>query len=178
MFKLHASKASGTEATSADISKWCKDAGLTGKACDAGHIDISFTKVKPKTAKTITFKELEPLIEELAKKYKDDHTLDQEAAKQQITHKLTATKPKAHGTTKTSKAGGVGRLTDVKSYTGSHKERFDAETGKGRGKEGRADATKNTGYVGNYKNEGTYGGAGAGPKKSTTAAAGGAKKKT
>lgn len=31
----------------------------------------------------------------------------------------------------------VSRLTDHTKYTGSHKHRFDAETGKGRGKEGR-----------------------------------------
>ena len=53
MFKQHASKASGNEATSADISKWCKDAGVVGKTCDAGHVDISFTKVKQKTAKLV-----------------------------------------------------------------------------------------------------------------------------
>ena len=59
---------------------------------------------------------------------------------------------------KTAKGGATARLTDVKGYTGAHKERFDAETGKGKGKEGRADVTRNTGYVGNYKNDGTYGG--------------------
>jgi len=53
MFKHHASKGSGTEATSADISKWCKDAGVVSKTCDAGHVDISFTKVKPKGAKLV-----------------------------------------------------------------------------------------------------------------------------
>ena len=43
---------------------------------------------------------MEALIDELAKKYKDDHKLDDEAAaKQQISQKLTKTKPKAHGTT-------------------------------------------------------------------------------
>ena len=57
---------------------------------------------------------------------------------------------------KTVKAGGVDRLTDVKGYTGSHKERFDAETGKGKGAEGRSDAVDSTGYVGNYKGAGTY----------------------
>lgn len=31
----------------------------------------------------------------------------------------------------------IARLTDHKRYTGSHKLRFDQETGKGRGKEGR-----------------------------------------
>jgi len=42
---------------------------------------------------------MEALIAELAKKYKDDHKVDEDAAKQQITQKLTKTKPKTHGTT-------------------------------------------------------------------------------
>lgn len=50
----------------------------------------------------------------------------------------------------------VDRLTDVKGYTGSHKERFDAETGKGKGMDGREDRPENTGYVGNYKGQGTF----------------------
>lgn len=58
--------------------------------------------------------------------------------------------------TKTKNAAVVNRLTDVKGYTGSHKERFD-ESGKGKGKEGRETTVKNTGYVGDYKGEGTYG---------------------
>lgn len=50
----------------------------------------------------------------------------------------------------------VQRLTDVKGYTGAHKERFDAETGKGKGAEGREERADNTGYVGGYKGAGTY----------------------
>ena len=64
-------------------------------------------------------------------------------------------------------------MTDTKNYTGSHKERFDAETGKGKGKEGRTDTTKNTGYVGEYKGTGTYDA----KKKPAAAAAAPAKKK-
>ncbi len=56
---------------------------------------------------------------------------------------------------KTSKTGGVDKFTDSKTYTGSHKERFD-ESGKGRGAEGRTDKVENTGYTGQYKNKGTY----------------------
>jgi hypothetical protein len=55
----------------------------------------------------------------------------------------------------TSKTGGVGRMTDATKYTGSHKERFD-ESGKGKGKDGRVEKVENTGYVGNYKGEGSY----------------------
>lgn len=46
-------------------------------------------------------------------------------------------------------------MTDTKAYTGSHKERF-TEDGAGKGKAGRVDEAKNTGYVGGYKEEGTY----------------------
>ncbi len=48
------------------------------------------------------------------------------------------------------------RLTDVKKYTGSHKERFDADTGKGKGKAGRADDKDSSGYVSAYKAKGSY----------------------
>lgn len=47
------------------------------------------------------------------------------------------------------------RLTDTKGYTGAHKERFGAD-GTGKGKAGREDEVCGSGYVGNYKNEGTY----------------------
>ncbi|KAK7501005.1 hypothetical protein BaRGS_00007885 [Batillaria attramentaria] len=57
---------------------------------------------------------------------------------------------------KQKNAAVVDRLTDVKGYTGSHKERFDAESGKGKGMEGRVDKTNTSGYVGGYKGEGTF----------------------
>ena len=56
---------------------------------------------------------------------------------------------------KQSATGNVNRLTDTTKYTGSHKLRFD-ETGKGRGKAGRVDEPKTSGYVADYKGEGTY----------------------
>lgn len=46
--------------------------------------------------------------------------------------------------------GAVARLTDHTKYTGSHKQRFD-ESGKGRGKAGREDVVKDTGYVQGFK---------------------------
>lgn len=49
----------------------------------------------------------------------------------------------------------VKRLTDSSQYTGSHKSRFD-ESGKGKGIEGRKDIVDSSGYVGDYKNAGTY----------------------
>jgi len=50
-FKLFASKADGKEQTTADFTKWCKDANVFGKACTSNHVDIAFAKVKPKAAK-------------------------------------------------------------------------------------------------------------------------------
>lgn len=57
---------------------------------------------------------------------------------------------------KVEKTAAVDRLTDSSRYTGSHKERFD-ESGKGRGRQGREELAENTGYVGAYKNKGSYG---------------------
>lgn len=58
--------------------------------------------------------------------------------------------------TKISKTGGVDKMTDASKYTGAHKQRFD-ESGKGKGAEGRVDKVDHTGYVGQYKGQGTYG---------------------
>jgi len=54
-FKKFASKASGAEATSMDINKWAKDAGVLGKNLTTNHIDIAFSKVKAKGAKYVQY---------------------------------------------------------------------------------------------------------------------------
>ena len=55
----------------------------------------------------------------------------------------------------TKNADVVNRLTDSSKYTGAHANRFD-ESGKGKGKGGREELVENTGYVSNYKGDGTY----------------------
>ena len=55
-----------------------------------------------------------------------------------------------------SLTGNVDRLTDAHLYTGASKERFDESTGKGKGLPGRTDVVSTSGYVANYKEEGTY----------------------
>lgn len=50
-FKTFASKANGKEATNADVVKWCTDAEIFGKNLTSQHVDISFSKVKPKGSK-------------------------------------------------------------------------------------------------------------------------------
>jgi len=52
-FKKFASKANGAEATSMDINKWAKDAGVLGKNLTSNHIDIAYSKVKAKGAKYV-----------------------------------------------------------------------------------------------------------------------------
>ena len=49
----------------------------------------------------------------------------------------------------------VDRLTNTQNYTGSHKQRFDAE-GKGRGMAGRKEVPDKSGYVKGYKNRDSY----------------------
>lgn len=46
-------------------------------------------------------------------------------------------------------------MTDTSQYTGSHAERFDKD-GKGKGMDGRVDKADGSGYVGAYKEAGTY----------------------
>jgi hypothetical protein len=152
-FKTFASK--GNEATSSDIIKWAKDSNILGKNLTTNHIDIAFSKVKVKGAKNLTVRELGPLIDEMAVKYMLDKKLDKDAAVGELREKLGGASSKMHGVTKAVAVGGVDRLTDTSKYTGSHKERFDAE-GKGKGLEGREDLHDNSGYVGGYKGAGTY----------------------
>ena len=52
-FKKFATKADGKEQTTADFTKWCKDAGIYGKNCTSNHSDIAFAKVKPKASKFV-----------------------------------------------------------------------------------------------------------------------------
>jgi hypothetical protein len=157
-FKEFATKAGGAEATSKDITRWCTDAGVFkgSKTCTSNNLDIAFSAVKTKGKPCITADQMTALVKNIAKKYGADHKLDEAAAEAKLTEMLANCKKEAHGTTKQSKTGGVDKMTDASKYTGAHKERFDAD-GKGKGKDGRADTVENTGYVGNYKGEGTHG---------------------
>lgn len=92
---------------------------------------------------------LNPKRKDVSKKDKDVDALIND-----LRQKVIKGGPKKHKTA-ISKTGNVDHLTDTSQYTGSSKSRFD-ESGKGRGKEGRVDIVKSTGYVGAYKDEGTY----------------------
>jgi hypothetical protein len=141
------------EMTSKDATRWFKDCGVFGKTCSSNSLDIAFSAVKGKGA--FTCDKCDALIDKLAKDYAKDHKCSEDDAKTQMKAKLAGGEKKTHGTTGVSKTGNVGKMTDTSQYTGAHKERFGAD-GKGKGIEGRADIADNSGYVGNYKGEGSY----------------------
>ncbi|KAJ8319342.1 hypothetical protein KUTeg_004433 [Tegillarca granosa] len=103
--------------------------------------------------------DVEMFINEIAEELKKLDTKDKDANpdkyKAAVVSHITASNPNVK-TVKTSAKGNVEGLTDTSKYTGAHKERFD-ESGKGKGAAGRTDKVENTGYVGNYKNAGSYG---------------------
>lgn len=144
-------KSNGTTLTTKQFSKLCKETKIMNKACTSTDIDIVFAKVKTTGQKVINFDEFCNALKDLAKKRfpKADNGFDK------CIELLNGVTPGNAGTTKTSKTGGVAKMTDTSQYTGAHKERFGAD-GKGKGIDGRVDRVDNTGYVGNYKGEGTY----------------------
>ncbi|XP_041362928.1 uncharacterized protein LOC121378710 [Gigantopelta aegis] len=80
--------------------------------------------------------EAHDLMMKVAEKAKEDHT---------------GKRASASGTA----ASVTDRLTDASKYTGSSKERFD-ESGQGKGIEGRVYRVEHTGYVGQYKGQGSF----------------------
>ncbi|XP_030015950.1 tubulin polymerization-promoting protein family member 3 [Sphaeramia orbicularis] len=154
-FAIHGdTKATGKEMNGKNWAKLCKDCKIIdGKNVTSTDVDIVFTKVKQKTSRVITYEEFQKALEMLApKRFKDQ---SKEDAVQSMFKLIEGKEPTNVGVTKVAKTAAVDRLTDTSKYTGSHKERFD-ETGKGRGREGREEIVENTGYVGAYKNAGTY----------------------
>ncbi|XP_053176061.1 tubulin polymerization-promoting protein family member 3 [Scomber japonicus] len=154
-FAVHGdTKASGNELNGKNWNKLCKDCKITdGKNVCSTDVDIVFSKVKQKAARVITYEEFRRALEDLApKRFKGQ---SKEEAFQSISSLLEGREPSNVGVTRVAKTAAVDRLTDTSRYTGSHKERF-TEDGKGKGREGREELVENTGYVGAYKNAGTY----------------------
>lgn len=144
-------KSDGTKLDNKKFSKICKDSKIINKACTSTDIDIVFSKVKTKGQRVIDFDQFCTALKELSKKRfpKNDNAFDK------TIELLNGVTPGNVGTTKTSKTGGVAKMTDASGYTGAHKARFNAD-GSGAGLDGRVDRVENTGYVGNYKGDGTY----------------------
>uniref|UniRef100_A0AC11EGC5 Tubulin polymerization promoting protein family member 2 n=1 Tax=Ovis aries TaxID=9940 RepID=A0AC11EGC5_SHEEP len=148
------SSSSGTEMNNKNFSKLCKDCGIMdGKTVTSTDVDIVFSKVKAKNARTITFQQFQEAMKELGQKRFKGKSPDE--ALENIYKLMEGKDPATTGVTKATTVGGVSRLTDTSKYTGTHKERFD-ESGKGKGIAGREDVTDNSGYVSGYKGAGTY----------------------
>ncbi|KAJ4923314.1 hypothetical protein JOQ06_016436 [Pogonophryne albipinna] len=154
-FAVHGdSKATGKEMNGKNFVKLCKDCKIIdGKNVTTTDVDIVFSKNKAKSARVITLEQFNQALTELApKRFKGK---SKEESLQQLYSLIVGKEPANIGVTKVAKAAAVDRLTDTTKYTGAHKERFD-ESGKGKGKVGRADVPDDSGYVGAYKGSGSY----------------------
>ncbi|XP_038949514.1 tubulin polymerization-promoting protein family member 2 isoform X1 [Rattus norvegicus] len=139
------SSSSGNEITNKNFSKLCKDCGIMdGKAVTSTDVDIVFSKVKAKNARTINFQQFQEAMKELGQKRFKGKNPDE--ALEDVFKLMEGKDPATTGATKATTVGGVDRLTDTSKYTGTHKERFD-ESGKGKGIEGREETTDNSGYM-------------------------------
>jgi hypothetical protein len=154
----NASKAGSKAATDKTVKKIFTDCKFFGKALTQAEMDIKLRKVMGNKAKEADLAMFEAFLKEVAPAYGKDHSCTPEEAVAQMKEKISSTGPGQTGVTKASGDAATQRLTDVAGYTGAHKERFDAESGKGKGIEGRVDrdAHAAAGYVGNYKNAGAY----------------------
>ncbi|KER33665.1 p25-alpha [Opisthorchis viverrini] len=152
-----ASKKGSTTATDKTVKKICTDCKIYSKKLDANAVDIALRKFLGNRSKEMNYESFMAFVDgELASEYAKSRGIGQSEAAKELRQKISQGAPKGHGTTGVSGDAATARLTDVKGYTGSHAQRFDAETGKGKGLEGREDRTENTGYVGAYKGKGTY----------------------
>ncbi|XP_066581911.1 tubulin polymerization-promoting protein homolog [Prorops nasuta] len=143
--KFGDTRSDGTSITLSQSDKWMKQAKVFDKNLTTTDTAITFNKFKQKNLKLADYHKF---IDELARA--------KGIAGSTIRDKMAACgAPGASNVTQADDAAVVSRLTDTTAYTGSHKERFD-ESGKGRGKEGRSDATENEGYVQGYKHKDTY----------------------
>ncbi|XP_078482238.1 tubulin polymerization-promoting protein family member 3-like [Ciona intestinalis] len=137
-----------TKMTGKNFAKCLKDCKVLGPKESTNSVDIIFSTLKPNSEKTIDFKQFKVGLEKIA--------AEKKISKEDVFNKvINGGGPVMVGVTKTSKSGGVEKMTDASQYTGSHKERFGAD-GKGKGLDGRVDKVDASGYVGNYKGDGTY----------------------
>ncbi|VEL09004.1 unnamed protein product [Protopolystoma xenopodis] len=132
-------KKGSTVATDKTLKKICMDCKLCCEGMDMNRVDIQFRKHLGNSKKNVDFAGFCSFIEgALAEAYIQATKQDREAAVSELKNKIIAAGgPKTHGVTSISHDSATSRLTDVQGYTGSHKERFDMETGKGKGMEGK-----------------------------------------
>jgi len=118
------------------FAKLCKETKVVNKACTTTDVDIIFNKVKPKTERRIDFDAFKEALRQLAEKRFPQAKTDGERFDEIVKLVVASGGPGLSGGTVPESSAVVGRLTDTSQYTGSHKQRFDAD-GKGKGMEGR-----------------------------------------
>ncbi|CAF1327524.1 unnamed protein product [Adineta steineri] len=133
---------------SKNLTKMLKDTGVLDSKYSSNLFDNDMARVLGKLTtggtyakgiKTFEFQGFKQLIEQVAESKK--------TSVDSIVEKIQSSGgPSLANVTQTANKETTGRMTDTSQYTGSHKERFDAD-GHGKGIEGRADIDKNTGYV-------------------------------
>lgn len=139
-------KSDGKHITLSQSDKWMKQAKVIDKKITTTDTAIHFKKLK---AVKLTYEDYNKFLEDLAKTKKVELSgIKNKMANCGAPGVLHVTPGKAAST--------VERLTDVKKYTGSHKERFDTASGKGKGIAGRKNLVDNTGYVSGYGHKDTY----------------------
>lgn len=138
-------KSDGKHITLSQSDKWMKQAKVIDKKITTTDTGIHFKKLK---SLKVTYEDYMKFLEDLANAKKVEVS--------EIKNKLAnCGAPGVAQITPGKAASTVERLTDVKKYTGSHKERFDA-TGKGKGIAGRKDLVDASGYVSGYNHKDTY----------------------
>ncbi|XP_078283443.1 tubulin polymerization-promoting protein [Rhinoraja longicauda] len=154
-FAIHGdTRAMGRDMNGKNWSKLCKDCNIIdGRNVTITDVDIVFSKVKPKSFRTINFDQFKDALQELAqKRFKGKN---EEEAIQDLHKLIEGNWPLIAGVTKSVLSPALSRLTDTSKFTGTHKERFD-QSGRGLGKAGREYLVHDTGYVVGYKHAGTY----------------------
>lgn len=113
--------------------KWFKQAKVIDpKKISTTDTGIAFRKISKNSPK-LSFADWNKYLDEISNTKKVDAN--------EIKGKLVSCgKPGLSGTTSVAKTAALDRLTDASKYGGTHKNRFTPD-GKGRGKEGRVDAS-------------------------------------
>ncbi|XP_038165875.1 tubulin polymerization-promoting protein family member 2 isoform X5 [Arvicola amphibius] len=101
------SSSSGTEINNKNFSKLCKDCGIMdGKAVTSTDVDIVFSKVKAKNARTINFQQFQEAMKELGQKRFKGKSVDE--ALEGVYKLMEGKDPATTGVTKEITSHGTG----------------------------------------------------------------------
>lgn len=125
------------------FAKFAKDSKLLDKTnLTATDVDLIFAKSKAKTERRINFDQFRVALSMMAEKKYPNLSGDEAFAA--LAKKVISAQGPTANATQTATGGIYDKLTDSSLYTGSHKERFNAD-GTGKGIEGRDSISKGKG---------------------------------